>query len=96
MAAFDFNSLPTDPKARRAALFNVALARLDCIDDDATQINAIAIAGSQHAKEDSSRGRDGDAVSKGLFDSIGRFSGDDAAIQELRAAIVALRDGLAE
>lgn len=96
MASFDSNSLPTDPKARRQALFSFALARLDSIDDDATRINAIAIAGSQHAKEDASRGHGGDAVAKGLFDSIGRFSGDAAANQELRAAIVAVRDGFAE
>ncbi|MEZ2349570.1 hypothetical protein [Caballeronia sp. RCC_10] len=96
MATFDFNSLPTDLKERRAALFNFALPRLDSIGEDATQINAIAIAGSQHTEEDVARGRDGDAVAKGLFDSIGRFSGDAAAIQELRAAIAALRDGFTE
>ncbi|SAL33537.1 hypothetical protein AWB71_01819 [Caballeronia peredens] len=96
MASFDSNSLPTDPKARRQALFSFALARLDSIDDDATQINAIAIAGSGHAKENPSRGHGGDAVAKGLFDSIGRFSGDAAAIQELRATVIALRDSFTE
>lgn len=96
MANFDFDQLPSEPSARRAALFNIILNRADAIDEDASTITSVALAGALYAKGDESRNDDGDAVSLGLFGVIRRYSENSTPIQELRAAVIALRDGISE
>lgn len=96
MATFDFTQLPRDPVAGRAALFALVLARLETIEGTASKITSLALAGALHAKGDEARQDDGDVISRDLFEVIREQSEDANPHQELRAAIIALRDGLAE
>ncbi|QQC63793.1 hypothetical protein [Paraburkholderia ginsengisoli] len=95
MAVFNFNELPTDPAGRRAALFSAVISRLETIDDVASKVTSIALAGALHAKGDEARHDDGDCISRDLFEVIRGYSENAEPHAEALAAVIALRDGFA-
>jgi hypothetical protein len=91
MANINFSELPTEPAGRRAALFSIVLSHLETIDDVASKVTSLALAGALHAKGDEARHDDGDCISRDLFDVIRGYSENAEPHAEALAAVIALR-----